>query len=405
MRELQEEIEWRIEQRDEITFAEFMELALYWPKGGYYTKPLDEVFQVDFYTAPAAHPAFGSLICLQVYQVWLLLGQPDPFWVIEMGAGRGVLSHDLIEYSRYLPHGFDASLNYICLDYTAGWGVEAALRSTYSVQRLVTGNVPLRGITGCFLSNELLDAFPVHRITMRKGVLQEIYVTLQDGHFVEKIGQPSTPALERRLDNLGIVLPDGFSTEINLTLTAWVEELAFALHKGLVITVDYGYKSSDLYSTSRARGTLSCFYRHLQNDTPYGHIGDQDITAQVDFTSVMNISERLGLQNLGITTQRSFLINLGAQQMLQRLVQLNLDQGELNANRMAMLDIMRPGGLGDFKVLVQSKGIGRPDLWGLESKAELEELVSLLPVMLLEDHHQPIMTGKYPHLNYGLKEL
>ena len=91
--------------------------------------------------------------------------------------------------------------------------------------------------------------------------------------------------------------------------------------------------------------------------------------------------------------------------MLQRLVQLNLDQGELNANRMAMLDIMRPGGLGDFKVLVQSKGIGRPDLWGLESKAELEELVSLLPVMLLEDHHQPIMTGKYPHLNYGLKEL
>ena len=118
MRELQDEIEWRIKQRGEITFAEFMELALYWPKGGYYRKPLNEVSQGDFYTSPAAHPAFGSLICLQVYQVWLILKRPDPFWVIEMGAGRGVLSHDLIEYSRYLPDGFHSSLNYICLDYT-----------------------------------------------------------------------------------------------------------------------------------------------------------------------------------------------------------------------------------------------------------------------------------------------
>ena len=133
--------------------------------------------------------------------------------------------------------------------------------------------------------------------------------------------------------------------------------MARVLKRGLVLTFDYGHVAADLYSPLRSRGTLRCYYGHTLTGDPYRHVGEQDITAHVDFTSLMASGEERGLTTLGLTTQRSFLYNLGFQQLLDSLYRMGLDQRRMDANRMAMLDLVKPGEMGDFKALAQTKGL------------------------------------------------
>ena len=236
------EIRKRIRERGKITFAEFMDLALFWPRGGYYTQ-LDNIGpKGDFYTAPGAHPAFGALLCTQAFQMWRLMDQPDTFWLVEMGAGSGLLCHDLMGYSTHLPPEFRESLRYMCLDRVPSNGVENQLptETGTKVNRLAAQGIPLRGIKGCVLSNELVDSFPVHRVTVQGGELKEIYLTVKEGNLVEVLDSPSSYALEERLDSLGLSLPEGFSTEINLAMKPCMEEVSSALEQGFLLTIDYG---------------------------------------------------------------------------------------------------------------------------------------------------------------------
>ena len=393
------EIRRRIEARGRITFAEFMELALFWPSGGYYAGPNHIGAAGDYYTAPGAHPAFSALICLQVFQMWRLLGSPATFWLVELGAGRGVLCHDLVRYSHRLPHEFRDSLRYVCLELSPSAGMEDQLfpEDRSAIDRLVAQAVPLRGITGCFLSNEILDSFPVHQVKMDAGELREVYVTLKDNGFAEVLEVPSIPALAGRLDSLGVCLAEGSCAEINLGMRAWMGEVSGALERGFVLTIDYGHRASELYSDRRRRGTLTCFYRHTQSDDPYTRIGRQDMTAHVDFTSLIQEGRDRGLVPLGFSTQGEFLENLGLRKLIRRLPAMGLGQREADANRMGMLDIIRPGGLGDFKVLVQGKGVGGPSLWGYNPSPELSAMLEMLPVPLLGPHHTPLLEGRYPH--------
>ena len=142
-------------------------------------------------------------------------------------------------------------------------------------------------MTGCILSNELLDAFPVHQVTVEHGRLREMYVALQGGEPAMQTGEPSTPLLALRLDELGVELAEGQIAEINLALDQWIEEAAQSLERGFVLTIDYGRPAEELYSaTERFRGTLTTFHRHLQTDQPLRRIGQQDMSAQVDFTAL-----------------------------------------------------------------------------------------------------------------------
>jgi len=400
MRRVEEEVRQRIAHKGRITFAEFMELALFWPAGGYYSSPERVGAQGDYYTAPGAHPAFGALLCLQLYQMWELLGQPRPFWVVEMGAGDGLLCQAVMQASAYIPGMFPSSLRYLCLDRWPRRGYEAGLGEALvsRVDRLASEAMPLQGVVGCFLSNELLDSFPVHRVTVKDGRLQEIYVTLRDGGFVEQVGELSTPRLEERLQRLGLSLPEGHIAEINLALEEWVAGLGRALERGFVLTIDYGHTAPELYSPRRPRGTLTCYYQHVQVSNPYQRIGRQDMTAHVDFTSVVEYGRDHGLEALGLTTQGRFLADLGLGAWLRRLARMGLRQRELQANRMGMLELARPGGMGDFKVLVQGKAVGvsARRLWGL-GEGEKPAFVEDLPVPLLEPQHVPLLEGRYPH--------
>ena len=396
----QSEIFRLIRKEGAITFARFMEIALYWPNGGYYRNSNPVGPKGDFYTAPGAHPAFGALLAIQIYQMWSLMGNPDKFWIIEVGAGSGLLCYDLLRYADYLPQDFQKTLNYLCLDLRPFPGVEENLPSTpdRALDRLVATNLPLKPLEGCIVSNELFDTFPVHRVQMQNGKLKEIYVTLEGEQLKEYLDQPSTTALEDRLNKLDINLLEGNSGEINLFIEDWIEEAVNVLDRGYILTIDYGSEAAELYSPKKSRGTLTCFYKHSQNDDPYINIGRQDITAQVDFTTLIQKGWDMNCKPLGYVAQNLFLSNLGLRRFMSQVSAIGLEQIQRDSNRMGMLDLIRPGGLGDFKVLVQSKNAPGYPLWGIHGGQDLVSFLDGLPIPLLTNIHMPLLEGRYPHL-------
>ena len=262
------EIKRRIAQRGPITFAEFMEVALYWPDGGYYSRGDPIGGEGDFFTSPLAHPAFGALLAVQLFQMWEIMGRPCPFTVIEPGAGNGLLCRDVLAFADGFPQNFAQSLRYVCVERRGRPGEEAGHPRAH---RITADHLPFRRIEGCVLSNEFLDALPVHQVVVEERQLREVFVTLDDGGLVTVTGSPSTPALAERLDAVGVTLAEGQTAELNLDLNAWAADVAGCLSQGFVLTVDYGRPAAELYSfEARPRGTLTTFYRHLQTDSPLG---------------------------------------------------------------------------------------------------------------------------------------
>lgn len=394
------ELKRRISTQGKITFAEFMELALYWPRGGYYAQ--SRAAGADFFTAPAAHPAFGALLSLQLEELWHTLGSPAPFVVVEPGAGWGHLAGDSIAYAQHLEPAFAASLHYIAID-RAARPPEGILPLVHWVQ---SQGLSLRGITGCIVSNELFDAMPVHRVVIRDGRLREVYVTFKDGKLAEEEDNPTTPALEHRLIDEGITLAEGQKAEVCLALNPWVQEASQTLERGYLLTVDYGHPASALYAPARTGGTLRCYYQHTVSASPYDYPGGQDITAHVDFTALAALGKRYGLESYPLITQGEFLRNLGLLDFQRRLANAGLPQPERDANRMAMLELARPGGMGDFKVLVQRKGAPEARLAGMVGPSPAwKDRLARLPLPLLTARHLAILAARYPQTTQNFDAL
>lgn len=393
----EQEIRQRIATKGRITFEEFMRLALYHPDGGYYSSsdPFGE--SGDFYTAPATHPAFGACIANQLLRMWELLGQPNPFYAVELGAGAGILTRDVSTYATNFPSEFQNAIRYLTLDrYSLAEGLGVG-------QRVLTEAVPLTGITGCIFSNELPDAFPVHRFRIEKGRIREIYVSANsDGKLVEVAGEPSTPGLERRLSGLNWGWPDGYEGEVNLRIRPWISGLASALSRGFVITIDYGYLAEELYSPTRTWGTLQTYYRHVDGSSPYQRIGRQDLTAHVDFSLLMGEGESAGLSALNFGTQGAYLQSLGLDSMMEGLRGQGLSLRERTANLRAMRELSDSEGFGNFKVLVQSKGlsgVASEDIFPHDLDA------TVLPPPLKADHHMSATESTYPRTSFTLDSL
>ena len=388
-------IERLIAEQGRITFARFMELALYGP-GGYYVNE-DRHRTGDYYTAPSAHPAFGALLAVQVRQLWNIMGSPPRFHVVEVGAGGCQLAQAFIDYASQLSPVFARALEYAAVD------CAIASPANGRVQPVRGFGLPFRGVEGCVLSNELPDAFPVHRFAIRDGRVLEVYVTLEDGALREALDEPSTPRIEQRLRGLGMDLPDGFRGEVNLALDDWMDEASQALVRGLVLTIDYGHEARDLYAPERSGGTLRCYYDHTLQGDPYRRVGRQDMTSHVDFTSLARAGEERGLAVAGFTTQREFLLKLGLGRLQGSLAGMELSQRERDANRMGMLELAKPGGMGDFRVLAQARGLERGfELLGFSPDSPLRGGAfaesGLSPAPLLSTEHLDLMAGRYPHL-------
>ena len=370
------EIRRRIEREGAIPFAEFMELALYHPDG-YYAARRGIGAVGDYYTSPIVHPAFGALIAVQLRVLWETLGRPSRFHAVEAGAGDGTLARDVISFARDWADDFAAALRYVAVERAPP---AAADGESDGVRWIPSDGLPLSGIVGCVLSNELLDAFPVHRFVIEDREPRELYVTLdEDGRLSESLGPPSTPAIGERLSRLDRRLPDGFRGEVNPGIERWTREAASALERGYVLTIDYGAEAGALYSDARSGGTFQTHYRHVGGSSPYQRVGRQDMTAHVDFSALLDAGSAAGLRPVFLTTQSEFLRSLGLDGMMSSMRERVLDARELAANMRAMIELAKPDGLGGFRVLVQEKrsGISRSsDL--LPDAALLEGLPSPL---------------------------
>ncbi len=395
------EIRGLIEAKGSICFAEFMRVALYHPMGGYYMSARAIGAAGDYFTSPAAHPVFGALIAVQLHRMWQLLDSPSTFDAIEMGAGDGLLAAEVAGYAPALGQRFARALRYVPVD--RRMARETAAHTEVPPHPVAAVGAPVRNAVGCFISNELLDAFPVHRFRVEGGAVKELFVTLDEhDELIEALRDTCTPMLEQRIGSLGFELGDGFSGEVNLGIGPWMREVSDGLERGFVLTIDYGYRAQVLYGADRPAGTFKTYYRHSQGGSPYMRIGRQDMTAHVDFSSVISEGEALGLRPLTLMPQSSFLKGLGFQAMLDRLKTAQLSRRELSANTMAMLELVKPEGLGGFSVLVQERGSGVGDYLDL---TPAPDAAFDLPIPLRGPEHAPLLEGRYPHLAMDFDEL
>lgn len=365
--QLVELLRQRIEAEGGIPFADYMSACLYHSEYGYYTGARERIGKGgDFFTSSSVHALFGRLVARQLVQMWELLGR-GPFTLVEQGAGEGHLALDvldaLVEESPEMyelldyrlvevsPDNRDRQKNRLGKHVTAGrisWCSEEGLS----------------GLSGCVLSNELVDAFPLHLVEMTADGLREVFVVNTEEGFAEELRPLSDPAIAEHLEALGVKLAPGYRTEVNLEAPRWIRRVGKAIEKGFVMTIDYGYPAIELYASHRNAGTLMCFHRHTSNDNPYQHVGCQDITAHIDFTSLERAGRTAGLETLYFGEQYRFLMALGFVDALMELQARETDPQKAQALRMTLKNLILPdGGMGDtFKVLVQGKGVGRPQL-------------------------------------------
>ena len=361
-----------------ITFAEYMDMVLYHPEYGYYSSDAMKIgFRgSDFFTSASLGADFGELLAKQFYQMWEILDQPIHFDLVEMGAGQGILASHILNYIQQEYPDFFGAVKYIIVEKSQSLKQEQQQRlQDFAVDWCNLEEIPSKSINGCFFSNELVDAFPVHQFILAAGELREIYVTLAELNpeiseiqiirnplFIEVIGEPSTPQLGEYFKLVGIDLSqntyeNGYRSEINLAALNWLGIVADCLERGYVLTIDYGYPAHRYYNPRRSQGTLQCYYQHRHHDNPYINIGQQDITAHVDFTALSSWGERCGLKQVGWTQQGLFLMSLGIGERIAALSSQQQPISQLLQRREGLHQLINPSGLGNFGVLVQSQGL------------------------------------------------
>jgi SAM-dependent MidA family methyltransferase len=353
-----------------LTFAEYMDWALYDPQWGYYGRGQVAIHpQGDFVTAPALGPDFGELLSRQFAEMEPILGNNSHFTLLEMGAGDGSLALHILRYCQSHYPDFYLTLNYQILEKSPQLQKrqQETLRDfCHRVTWVDWQDLAPQTLVGCCFSNELVDALPVHRVILKEGQLQEVYVTYQDQQIIESIAPLSTAELAQYFSDLGIELDphlygEGYCTEVNLSAKAWLAQVSEKLKKGYVLTIDYGYCASKYYHPQRRDGTLQCYYQNRYHNNPYLYIGDQDITSHVNFTALEQWGQEVGLQKLGFTQQALFLMNLGLGDRLTELTTSFYSLPALLQKREALHQLIDPLGLGKFGVLLQAKGLNEQE--------------------------------------------
>jgi SAM-dependent MidA family methyltransferase len=349
-----------IERDGPITFARFMELALYDPESGYYRAKAARPGRAgDFLTAPEAHPIFGRTIARHVDEVWQALGRPPEFAVRELGAGGGALAEGLLAGLVTDGSALARDVRYrpVEVEPRRLEELRGRLAALGLADRIQVDNGA--AIVGVVLANEVLDALPTHQVIQRGDRLRERLVGLGDAGFVDVEDEPSTPALAERLATEKIELAEGQAAEICLAVDAWVTEAAAGLGRGTVLLIDYGHPATELYdSARRPAGTLTAYLGQRAHGDLYHAVGRQDLTSHVDVTAVERAAVEAGLRHLGTTTQGRFLAALGAGDQLVALqtgpaaaLQAYLDA------RAALVRMIDPAAMGGFRVMAFGRGL------------------------------------------------
>ena len=351
-----------------ITFAAFMDLALSHPEHGYYRSPERRPGRGgDFLTAPETTPYFGFMVARQIAECWERLGRPEPFTIREIGSGIGGLAYDVIaalldnhpELRPSLVYRLAEPNHHRQAEAVAAMA-EAGLGDLVIAEETRNSDRPAAPITGVVLANEVADALPVHRLVVRDGRVAERYVTWRDDAFAESEGAVSDPDLGDplldRLRNDGVRPGDGDRLDVSPASVAWFRSAARGLGRGYLLTIDYGYPAAELYRGHRLGGTLRTYSGHVAGDDPLVRVGQQDLTAHVDFSALIAGGEAEGLTLVGLTRQSLFLERLGLGQVLLDAQETEgMTAAEYFALRSAVFRLIDPGGMGRFHVLAMAR--------------------------------------------------
>jgi SAM-dependent MidA family methyltransferase len=355
-----------IRQRGPLTFARVMDLALHDPDHGYYAHGARRLGREgDFFTAGDVGTFFGECVARQLFEMDAVLGRPAEFAAIEFGAGRGLLARDVLDAAPAIDGDFATRLRYVMVDSSRGMR-QAAARRAPEAETTASTSVE-GGLSGCVLAVELFDALPVHRLRRRAGRLREVLVGLgTGGRLVEDEGDPS-PEAEALARRYGAAGREGEEAEVCPAADAQVDALEAALSVGFVVIVDYGYPAPALYGAGRPRGTLLAYHRHATNEDFLLRVGEQDLTAHVNFNQIEDRARERGLVPLGLTTQDRFLIGNRILRHIEDGAGDRNDPAAVRA-RLRAMQLIHPEGMGRvFKVLILSKGVKVPvALAGLE---------------------------------------
>jgi SAM-dependent MidA family methyltransferase len=370
---LQQKITSIIRADGPITFARYMDLCLYDPEHGYYMHSADSSRR-DYYTSADLSPIFGRLIACQLFEMWQLCGEPAEFTIVEAGAGSGALAIAILDFLSSAQPAFYSALRYLTAEISpARRESQSDLLAKHMRARRFSAHpaLPTQIHVGCILSNELLDALPVHRVVQRGSALKEIYVGLEGdsaSRLIELEGGLSTPAMADYFRTGGITLESGQFAEAGLAAASWIESAGAALQRGFAITIDYGREARELYDQLHMRGTALAYFHHQASENFYAAPGEQDLTAHVNFTALDLAASRTGLHRTGLVSQTNFLLAITRRYAaaLAPIFENSSDKENIRA-RLAFKSLLHPEGLGEaFSVLIHHKHLSAPHLSGLE---------------------------------------
>ncbi len=351
---LEEKLKARIRETGPIPFRDFMHAALYDPEHGYYMRRAEIGVRGDYITSAHLHPIFGELLAKKFLALFRDLA--PPWTLLEWGAGTGRLAADVLAAFEQEPEA--RSIRYLICEISPRLRAEQQrlLENRPNVAWVSEDDLEVESLTGLIFSNELLDAFPVHRVLRERGAWRELYVTLRGEAFAWVLGELTRPEIARYFEEVGIELGEGQIADVAMDIVPWLQRVAAILREGYVVTIDYGDTADRLYDRTRWEGTLRCFYRRQLVSDPLARVGEQDITASVDFTLIARAGQAVGLEVVEFKSQRELLMELGLLERASVRLQHAASSAEEVAARLALKHFLVPSDLGEnFKVLVQRK--------------------------------------------------
>lgn len=358
--ELTTRLRERIRSGGPLSFHDWMQAALYDERGGYYRRSGVRRWgrEGDYRTSPELTPLFASTFARFFHELYQELGSPASWTIWEAGAGAGHFAEGVLEtLGQSYPHVLSAT-RYVVDEINSDAPSLVQEKLSRLAPHLEYSNLsdtyaPFE--SGVLFANELLDAFPVHRVTVEGGRLRELFIATDEaGNFVWTTGELSTPDIVGYLRRLDLELAEGQLAEVNLQAIEWLKRAANAFNPGYLVLVDYGAEAAELYDKSlRPRGSLRAFGRHRFIEDALSEPGEYDITTTIDWTSVKRACREAGLEIVSFERQDRFLLRAGLLEELSRLTAGEATDAASIQLRTAARELILPGGMSEsFQVLV-----------------------------------------------------
>jgi SAM-dependent MidA family methyltransferase len=368
----------RIEHSGPMTFRDFMEAALYDREFGYYMTERPKIgLTGDYYTSSNVTSAFGTVVGRFLIKLLNQVCSTDgDLTIVELGAGTGQLAADILSAIREEHRSLYNRLTYVLIETSPSMRTRQREKLDGFLDRVKWCELSqLSRVVGLVLSNELFDALPVHIVRESRGRLEEVYVTTVSNHINTKPdsiglsvneeltgssfkyvwGDGSTSEVTEYKERFASTKSDQL-IEVGLDAVRLLSQISKMVHRGYVLTIDYGDLADHLYSQNRRSGTLRSFFRHTLVESPLTQVGEQDITASVNFSALIEYGSEVGLEPLSYERQVDFLTRNG---LIEELAAMDFKHGgsvDALRERLAVKNLLVPGGISDnFRVLVQKK--------------------------------------------------